>query len=109
MARIPAYRRNATWVTSSGAVNTASEYSPITSAANAISRAEAPTAAPSGSWTRISSTSATRNLARCSSTRSRAVSTASSSRASTVSAVIRVTARPQCFSTALFPASGRKI
>ena len=74
-----------------------------------MSSAEAPTAAPSGSWTRISSTSATRNLARCSSTRSRAVSTASSSSASTVSAVISVTARPQWLSTALLEASGRKM
>ena len=74
-----------------------------------MSSAEAPTAAPSGSWTRISSTSATRNLARCSSTRSSAVSTASSSSASTASEVISVTARRQFPSRALFPASGRKM
>jgi len=81
----------------------------MTSAANAMSRAEAPTAAPSGSWRRISSTNATRNLARCSSTRIRAVSTASSSSATTVSVVISEKASPQCLTTAPFPASGRKM
>src|ERR1700683_1275168 len=60
---MPAYLRKATWVTSSGPMKTASPARPMTSAANVIIMAETPTAAPSGSWIRISSHSATENLA----------------------------------------------
>src|SRR6266567_7290377 len=60
---MPAYRRNATWVTSRGPRKTPSSDRPMISAANTVMIADAPTAAPSGRCTRISSHSATENLA----------------------------------------------
>ena len=62
-------------------MNTATAQSPMISAANAMSIADAPTAAPSGSCTRSSSSSVTPNLARSASVLMSAAITASTSQA----------------------------
>ncbi len=92
---MPEYRRNATCVTSSGPMNTASSARPMTSAANASIMADTPTAAPSGSCTRISSQSATENLAPTSSARISAPIIASISQPIATSRVITANAAHQ--------------
>ena len=82
---IPAYLRSATCVTSSGAANTATAASPMTSAANAMSRADAPVAAAIANLMRSSSPSATPNLVRSASVRMSAVTTDSRHHATMIS------------------------
>ena len=82
---MPAYRRNAVWVTSSGAMSSASATSPMASVARAISMAEAPTAAPSGTWTLSSSASDTMNRACRASARISPLITHSASQPATIS------------------------
>ena len=72
-------------MTSSGAMSSASATSPIASVARAISMAEAPTAAPSGTWMLSSSRSETTNRARRASARIRPLITHSASHPATIS------------------------
>ena len=72
-------------MTSSGAMNSASATSPIASAASAISIAQAPTAAPSGTWMRSSSDSDTPNRARSASALISALITHSANQPATIS------------------------
>ena len=76
-------------------MNTPSATRPIMSAANAIRIAVAATATPSGSCTRISSHSATRNLARSASALIRALIRHSAHQPATSTAAIAASASPQ--------------
>jgi hypothetical protein len=105
---MPAYRRKATWVTSSGARNQTSSARPITLAANTAMITEAPTEAPSGHCTFTSSQSATENLARRSSARMRAPITASTSQPISTRNAITATMAPQSCAMTWRYSSGRK-
>ncbi len=80
----------------------------MASAANAISRAEAPTATPRRPWTRSSSVNVTHNLPRSVSARVHAAMTTSTSQATVTSTVITASAAHQCRTMLPVPASGRK-
>src|ERR1035441_5243786 len=106
-----AYRRKATWVTSSGPRNRTSSASPMTCAPSTVMIAHAPTAAPSGPGTCSSSDSATENFAPRSSARISAPMTASTSQPRRSSTAIRPMATGRCAvrSSAGLATSGRKM
>ncbi len=105
---MPAYRRKAVWVTSSGAMSSASATSPMASVARAISMAEAPTAAPSCTWMRSSSVSDTTNRARRASARISPLITHSANQPATISTAMTESLSHTCWSMRARCARGRK-
>nr|BFE83279.1 hypothetical protein GCM10020093_058800 [Planobispora longispora] len=109
MARIPAYLRKATCVTSSGAAKTSSAAMSMLCEASASRTPEAATATPSGAAIRSSSWTATLNAARTRSARSTEASSTSRWSVTMVNAAITPSTGVQ-FSSVISrsgPASGR--